>query len=325
MRFPRALLAVVAAAATAVPVSIAVTAHAATSDDPPRVAQSDFYVNPESNAYKWLDRNPGHHDADAIRTHLAEQATANWYGDWVNDIPLSQYVADAESAGRMPIVVAYNMYERDCGGQSQGGADTPDLYRQWIDRFAADLGDRPAIVVLEPDAVAQLLAGCLAEPDVRTELLGYAVDALAATAATVYIDAGNYEWPTDPAQVAATLEDIGVQQVRGFALNTSNHYTTADSVTRAAAINAHLSAPAGFVVDTSRNGSGKTQSGPMSWCNPVGATLGEHSTYSGGPADAHLWLKVPGDSDGDCGYGSGIPAGTFSEKLAMALITGDYV
>jgi len=35
-----------------------------------------------------------------------------------------------------------------------------------------------------------------------------------------------------------------------------------------------------------------------------------------------LWVKVPGDSDGDCGT-SDRPAGQFGPELAMALITGD--
>ena len=39
-------------------------------------------------------------------------------------------------------------------------------------------------------------------------------------------------------------------------------------------------------------------------------------------ADALLWIKVPGDSDGPCGIGGGIPAGRFSPDLAMALING---
>jgi len=35
-----------------------------------------------------------------------------------------------------------------------------------------------------------------------------------------------------------------------------------------------------------------------------------------------LWGKVPGDSDGDCGVGKGVPAGTFSPDLAMRLVNG---
>jgi endoglucanase len=35
-----------------------------------------------------------------------------------------------------------------------------------------------------------------------------------------------------------------------------------------------------------------------------------------------LWVKVPGDSDGKCGIGAAIPAGTFSPDLAMRLVNG---
>jgi endoglucanase len=36
-----------------------------------------------------------------------------------------------------------------------------------------------------------------------------------------------------------------------------------------------------------------------------------------------LWIKVPGDSDGSCGHGQGVPAGTFSPALAQHLVKGD--
>lgn len=55
--------------------------------------------------------------------------------------------------------------------------------------------------------------------------------------------------------------------------------------------------------------------------NPAGRKLGV-ATQVGGGAEMLLWGKVPGDSDGDCGIGAGIPAGQFSPVLAMRLING---
>lgn len=67
------------------------------------------------------------------------------------------------------------------------------------------------------------------------------------------------------------------------------------------------------VIDTSRNGRGswKPPFGKYRdaevWCNPPGRGLGRRpSLESGHPyVDAFLWIKVPGESDGECLRGSG--------------------
>ena len=70
-----------------------------------------------------------------------------------------------------------------------------------------------------------------------------------------------------------------------------------------------------FVVDTSRNGAGPWQPpaypDPQDWCNPPDRGLGLPPTADTGNAlvDAYLWLKIPGESDGECTRGLG-PAGT---------------
>jgi endoglucanase len=66
-----------------------------------------------------------------------------------------------------------------------------------------------------------------------------------------------------------------------------------------------------FVVDTSRNGQGPWAGGGypdnQDWCNPPGRGLGlAPTTDTGDPlADAFLWIKVPGESDGQCTRGTG--------------------
>jgi endoglucanase len=71
-----------------------------------------------------------------------------------------------------------------------------------------------------------------------------------------------------------------------------------------------------FVIDTSRNGQGPwtpTASYPdaQDWCNPPDRGLGLRPTAdTGNPLiDAYLWVKIPGESDGECTRGLG-PAGT---------------
>jgi len=69
------------------------------------------------------------------------------------------------------------------------------------------------------------------------------------------------------------------------------------------------------VIDTSRNGTGPwtppagAYSDPEAWCNPPGAGLGLAPTADTGDPiiDAYLWIKVPGESDGQCYRGTGGP------------------
>lgn len=70
-----------------------------------------------------------------------------------------------------------------------------------------------------------------------------------------------------------------------------------------------------FVIDTSRNGQGPwtppegVYSDPEDWCNPPDRGLGLLPTTDTGVdlLDAYLWIKVPGESDGQCYRGTGGP------------------
>jgi len=70
-----------------------------------------------------------------------------------------------------------------------------------------------------------------------------------------------------------------------------------------------------FVIDTSRNGQGPwtpptSYPDPQDWCNPPERGLGLRPTADTGNTliDAFLWVKIPGESDGECTRGLG-PAG----------------
>ena len=41
-----------------------------------------------------------------------------------------------------------------------------------------------------------------------------------------------------------------------------------------------------------------------------------------GGAEMVLWIKVPGDSDGQCGVAPNTPAGTFMPDVALRMIDG---
>jgi endoglucanase len=78
-----------------------------------------------------------------------------------------------------------------------------------------------------------------------------------------------------------------------------------------------------FVIDSSRNGQGPwtpttSYPDPQDWCNPPDRGLGVRPTADTGHAllDAYLWIKIPGESDGECTRGLG-PTGTVDPEWGI--------
>jgi len=261
--------------------------------------------------------------ADAVAT-IAEQPLAFPVGTWLPDprAAVAARMAAAAQHGATAIFMVYALPHLDAGaGFSAGGAANADAYRAFTAQVAAGIGTGRAIVVLEPDALGQIDTLDAPAQAERYQLLNEAVDAYGRLGATsVYLDGANCGWTPAPA-IADRLRRAGVARARGFALNVSNFYPTADEVARGDLISA-LTGGAHFVVDTSRNGRGPAGSGLANpWCNPPGRGLGRTpTTDTGDPrADAFLWVKTPGASDGDCGRGNP-PAGTWWPAQARELV-----
>ena len=300
-------------------------------------------------------------------------------------------------------------------------------YEKWVNGFAAGLGDRPAVVILEPDALAELNA-CKgsAQQQARLQMLSYGVRTLQSKSDQVYLDAGHSNW-VPPAQMAVRLRAADVAQANGFALNVSNYEPTGQEVSYAHELDRDLGMAKRFVIDTSRNGDGSTGGlghtavgslsralraapkraltnrlftnpdtqaadwvrahpgepwaqkiglriadqptaqwfGPWNsditgavsgyvtaasrqhkvpvlvayaiprrgcggnsmsdagqWCNVPDQELGSPPRVLDKRGDMALWIKPPGESDGDCGVGAGTRAGEFSPAIAKDLITG---
>jgi endoglucanase len=248
---------------------------------------------------------------------IAAQPQAFWFGGWNGDVrsAVDSVVSAAAAAGRVPALVAYDIPQRDCGSWSAGGSAAADAYRSWIRAFAAGVGARRAIVVLEPDAIAGI--GCLSAADqaTRLSLLADAVRVLAANPGTYfYLDGGHDAWQP-VATMAARLTQAGVADAQGFALNVSNFRAQSGLVSYGQQLAAAIGV-AHFVVDTSRNGLGPAPDG--AWCNPSGRALGARP---GAPSDYrldwNLWVKRPGESDGACNGGPA--AGAFWTSYALGL------
>ena len=159
-------------------------------------------------------------------------------------------VARAAAKRDVPVLVAYNVPFRDCAQFSAGGATTRAEYEAWIDGFAAGIGSRRAIVVLEPDGLGIIpwydpygsadgsaaLEWCQppeADPATaaaeRFAMLNHAVDVLTdLPRVDVYLDGTHSAW-LGSGDIAHRLVQGGVAETDGFYLNASNYQFTVNN------------------------------------------------------------------------------------------------
>ncbi|WP_236672151.1 glycoside hydrolase family 6 protein [Croceicoccus sp. YJ47] len=202
-------------------------------------AQPALYVNPHSTTFAAAERLDGEARRDALA--LGRIPTATWFSDGT-PAEVERQVAslvDAAAAGNaLPVLVAYNIPARDCALYSAGGAAGSDAYRAWIEGFAAGIGERAAIVVLEPDSLGAIpwhrtldgelehcQPGSSADSDAaatRFAQLSAAVDILAALPnVRIYLDGTGSGWLA-PGEAADRLIRANVARADGYFLNVSN-------------------------------------------------------------------------------------------------------
>ncbi|WP_314415997.1 glycoside hydrolase family 6 protein [Streptomyces kroppenstedtii] len=282
-----------------------------------------LYRHGDSQVLDWVRANPDDPRRPLIESRIADRPAAVWFADYTPSTITARVraVTSAGAAkGGVPVVVPYAVPDRDCGGASQGGAPDLGAYDGWIGKFAAGLGSREVVVILEPDAIAQ--SDCLSEGErtARFDALARAGRVLKAAnpQARVYFDAGHSDWNA-PRKQAGLLRRAGAASAAssdGIFSNVSNFNRTGDEVAYVRRTLAALGGPAslGAVIDTSRNGKGAPADGE--WCDPAGRKLGQAPTLSTGEAriDAYLWVKLPGESDGCRGR-----PGTFTPDYAYDL------
>ena len=254
----------------------------------------------------------------ALIDKISSQPTAVWLGDHQTPAELkpllAEYRRDAEAEGSTLVFVTYAVPNRDCGGLSGGGLDAAD-YLDWNRAIAEALTGSGAVVLVEPDSVAQLSnTACAGEAATRLPVLKKAVNILADAGLTLYLDGGGSHW-VKPSVMAKRLNAIGIDRARGFFTNVSNYYRVDQERSYANELSA-LVGEKYFVIDVSRNGNGWQGH----WCNPKGAAIGQDPHVSEGTSqlDALLWVKHPGDSDGSCNGGP--PAGQWWQSYALDLV-----
>lgn len=147
-------------------------------------------------------------------------------------------LAEAQATRTVPVFVAYDIPGRDCAQYSAGGATDATAYAAWIDAIATGIGRRRAVVLLEPDGLANLPSDCAVSGTSSypftdaariAEIHNAAVTLERDPRTAVYLDAGNSAWQ-NVGTMAERLVEAGVADTQGFFLNVSNYQYTTNSI-----------------------------------------------------------------------------------------------
>ncbi len=209
---------------------------------------TDFYVvKPLHGAVQQIaDLTASKDKADAaLIKEMIQTPQAAWFTSGTPhqvQQSVKNVVSIAADKGTVPVLVAYNIPFRDCSQYSAGGAASKEAYEAWIDGFANGIGDREAVVILEPDGLgiipwyttingdSEWCQPAEADPATaaadRFEMMNYAVDSLMAKPnVRVYLDGTHSGW-LGAGDAADRLVKAGVLKASGFFLNVSNYELT---------------------------------------------------------------------------------------------------
>lgn len=275
-----------------------------------------FWVNDFDRVRDYKEQYP-------LATKIFEKPVSFWYGSRngkeMEQIDYSLQRLLRRTAPQLPVLVVYNMPNRDVGQYSKGGAKTRESYLNFLQSFADGIGNNKPILIYEPDSLTHTGDMSTEDASSRISLMKEGIQLLTDNCnALVYIDIGHSNW-LSPEEAANLLNKVSNDKVRGFAVNVSNYRTTKESMEWSLKLCEHRPQDF-FVIDTSRNGNGPHGN---EWCNPPGRAVGEEPTCNTGEeqCDAFLWIKIPGESDGK--LNNGPRAGRFWGEMAEVLVKND--
>lgn len=285
-------------------VSVATPASAEPASDPDSIEGLELFVDPMSTTLEVAQQLSGQAREDAEL--LGGIASASWFTGGTPDevrADVDRVVSAADAEGTVPVLVAYNVPYRDCALYSAGGAVDTAAYNAWIDAFADAIGDRKAVVIIEPDGLGVIphytnLEGTLdscqpADADPATAAperfaqLNHAVDVLAThPGVRSYLDGTNAAW-LNVGEVSSRLVSAGVERATGFFLNVSNYLYTANN----AAYGSWISSCVAYATQVAPGAFGDCgnqywNGGPASdW---QGVTMSQYGEWSADAADPAL-------------------------------------
>ena len=299
-------------------------------------------INPKNlpDSVSWAEFKQEHAAAIAARpqaallSKIADQPDANRFSLYsggggpgaiyaqVHKIVCDNMAADPSS---IPVFTTYFLYQAGyCETSSEILAHRRTFERQ-INEMARGIGHRPAVMLLELDAVGA--SKCMQQNGALGDWEGdmrYEIDKISALPHTlVYVEAG-YADSNDPSYTARVLNAVGIGKIRGFFTNDTHEDWTINEIRWGERVS-RLTHGAHFIVNTATNGQGplvpanRVRSGNEILCNPPGRGAGPLPQVNPGYAglDAFLWTGPPGNSSGSCNGGP--PAGTFWAAKAVGM------
>ncbi|EQC39421.1 hypothetical protein SDRG_03624 [Saprolegnia diclina VS20] len=244
---------------------------------------------------------------DAVKTNpqfapaidmIKQYPVANWYVDCGSD-SINELMATCPND--TPVIIIYGLPQKDCASSSSNGKNTnADQYKAWVQSLANKVGNRKVIYILEPNAIGLYSTG---DGDKCAKKYGYQENLAAATSilaansnAQIYADVAGWAFQEPAIKALKKIGKLG--KLTGIPINTSNYKQTVD-MNQLCQSYSRQTGGLHCIIDTSRNFNGSPQN---EWCNARSAGIGAPPTdKTGNPlVDYYLWLKVPGESDGQC-------------------------
>lgn len=240
------------------------TAASASEDNP--LAGREWGVARSSSDLAWVAYQEQSGHKRKLLGRIALHPTNRWFGAWIPDDQIRNRVRSyiETSTGGDPDTVAmltvFRMvpWEQDACRRLPTKAEK-ESYQRWIRRFADEIGDEQrAAVVLQPDGPFALCAP--GGSQVLSRMVAWAAERLSRLdRTTTYIEIGSAGWNhLDPANAVRLLTRAGIENVRGFHMNTT-HYESTERQIRFGSQVVDALAQAGhpgkhFTVDTAENG-----------------------------------------------------------------------
>jgi endoglucanase len=136
----------------------------------------------------------GKSDSAEAASVIAEEPVAIWLSSFYDEEELvdliERNITRAEKYGTTPVFVTYDIPNRDCGGESAGGAESDAEYLEWNQLVVDNIRGHRAVILVEPDSVGHI-STCPEQAVDRTDTLRAAVAAMYDAGIPAYLDGGN--------------------------------------------------------------------------------------------------------------------------------------